>query len=128
MGQAVVMGALATCSMGVAPSSLTVLPTPPVLAPAPMASITAMVPFLDVMSFTMCTSMTNPMVIALTAAAFGVPTPAPCIPIPAGPWIPMSPTVMIGGMPALDSASKLMCAWEGVIQIDFPGQVKVQLK
>ena len=128
MGQAVVMGALTTCAMGVAPSSLVVLPNPPVMAPTPMATITSMVPFMNIMPFGMCTSMANPMVIALTAAALGVPTPAPCIPVPAGPWIPMAPTVLIGGIPALDSGSMLMCAWAGVIQISFPGQVKVQLK
>ena len=128
MGQAVVMGALTMCAMGVAPSSLIVLPVPPILAPTPMANITSMVPFLNIMPFGMCTSMANPMVIALTAAALGVPTPAPCIPVPAGPWIPMAPTVMIGGKPALDSTSMLMCAWAGVIQITFAGQVKVQLK
>lgn len=128
MGQLVVTGALATCAMGVAPSPLNFLPTPKVFAQPPAGNITAMVPMLNIMPFGMCNSPSNPMVIAATAAALGVLTPMPCIPVPAGPWIPMSPTVMIGGMPALDSASKLMCAWAGVIQITFAGQVKVQLK
>jgi Domain of unknown function (DUF4280) len=29
---------------------------------------------------------------------------------------------MLGNMPALNSDSKLMCAWAGVIQILVPGQ------
>jgi hypothetical protein len=35
--------------------------------------------------------------------------------------------VLIGGMPALDSTSKLMCAWGGVIQIVSPGQGTVEI-
>ena len=128
MGMAVVMGALTTCTMGAAPSPLLLLPPPMILAPTPMGNIKAMVPFMNIMPFGMCSSPTNPMVIAATAAALGVFTPMPCIPVPAGPWIPMSPTVMVGGIPALDSGSKLICAWAGVIQITFPGQVLIQLK
>jgi len=33
--------------------------------------------------------------------------------------------VMIGGMPALEQSSKLMCNWGGVIQVLVPGQFKV---
>jgi len=65
--------------------------------------------------------MANPEVIAETAAALGVPTPAPCIPMTEAPWVPGSPTVLIANMPALDNSSKLMCTWGGVIQILTPG-------
>ena len=128
MGQMVVTGAMAMCSFGMTPSALNFLPIPRIFNKPPIGTITDMVPFLNIMPFGMCTSEANPMVIALTAAAFGVPTPAPCIPVPAGPWIPMAPTVLMGGQPALDSGSKLMCSWAGVIQITFPGQVTTQLK
>jgi hypothetical protein len=35
--------------------------------------------------------------------------------------------VMIGNMPALNSTSKCMCNWGGVISITFPGQVTVNV-
>jgi hypothetical protein len=34
---------------------------------------------------------------------------------------------MIGGMPALQNSSKLMCNWGGVIQILVPGQMTVMV-
>jgi hypothetical protein len=46
----------------------------------------------------------------------------PCVPVTM-PWVPGSPTCLIGGMPALNNTSKCMCCWGGVIQIGFPGQV-----
>jgi len=67
-------------------------------------------------------SIANPTVAAATAAALGVLTPMPCIPVTM-PWTPGSPTVMIGGMPALNNTSMCTCAWGGMIQIGFPGQV-----
>jgi hypothetical protein len=41
--------------------------------------------------------------------------------------VPGAPTVLIGNMPALNESSKLMCNWGGVIQINFAGQVTVQV-
>ena len=51
----------------------------------------------------------------------------PCVPVTPAPWIPGSPTALIGNMTALDSNSKLMCAWGGVIQIVSPGGFTVML-
>lgn len=119
----VCMGAMLQCSFGVAPSSLVVLPTSMVMTSnVPAATIMDNVPMMNVMPFGMCNSPSNPQVIALTAAALGVFTPAPCVPVTPAPWVPGGPTVMIGNMPALDSNSKLMCIWAGVIQITNPGQ------
>src|SRR5262249_59082156 len=101
-------------------------PTPP-LAPTPMATIADSQPVLNVPPFGMCQSIANPAVASATAAALGTLTPMPCVPVPAGPWAPGSPTVLIGGVPALDTSSKLICAWGGVITITTPGQVTVQL-
>ena len=116
------MGAMLQCSFGVAPSSLMVLPTNRVLGSTPIANIMDTIPFVNVMPFGMCSSMANPAVAAATAAALGVLTPMPCTPVPAGPWVPGVPTVMVGNMPAVDSNCKLMCAFGGVIQITVPGQ------
>jgi uncharacterized Zn-binding protein involved in type VI secretion len=49
------------------------------------------------------------------------------VPATSAPWTPGSPTVMIGGMPALNSTSKCMCTWAGVIQITAPGTVKTNV-
>jgi hypothetical protein len=126
MGIQVVMGAMLQCSFGVAPSSLVVLPTNKVLAGAPAANIMDNKPLVNIPPFGMCQSMANPMVAAATAAALGVLTPMPCIPATSAPWAPGCPKVLIGNMPALDSNSKCLCNWGGVIQIVNPGQVAVQ--
>lgn len=128
MGCQVCMGAMLTCTFGVAPSALAVLPANRVLAGVmPAGNIMDNKPFLNVLPFGMCNSMANPMVAAATAAALGVLTPMPCIPVTAAPWLPGSPTVLIGNMPALNQDSKLLCNWGGSISIVNPGQVPVQL-
>lgn len=125
MGAQVVMGAVLQCSFGVAPSTLTVLPANRVLGDTPAANIMDNVPMLNVMPFGMCSSPSNPTVAAATAAALGVLTPMPCVPVTVAPWVPGVPTVLIGNMPAVDNNCKLMCSWGGVIQVVSPGQFKV---
>jgi len=127
MPQQVVAGALLQCTFGVAPSPLTVLPTNKVLASAPAATIMDHIPMVNIMPFGMCSSPANPMVAAATAAALGVLTPMPCIPATAAPWIPGSPTVLIGDMPALNNTCKCMCNWAGVISVTMPGQMQVEI-
>jgi hypothetical protein len=124
MGQQVCMGAMMQCSFGMAPSSLCVLPTKMVMtSKMPAATIMDHIPLVNVLPFSMCTSPANPMVAAATAAALGVLTPMPCIPVTTAPWLPGSPTVLLGKIPALNASSKLMCNWAGVISITSPGQV-----
>jgi hypothetical protein len=119
------MGAMLQCSFGAAPSSLVVLPTNRVLTTTPVANIMDTIPFVNIMPFAVCSSMANPAVAAATAAALGVLTPMPCTPVPAGPWVPGVPTVLVGNMPAVNNNCKLMCAFGGVIQILSPGQFTV---
>ncbi|GMT99178.1 DUF4280 domain-containing protein [Corallococcus caeni] len=123
MGVQVVMGAMLQCSFGVAPSSLMVLPANRVMATTPAANIMDNKPLLNILPFGMCNSLANPMVAAATAAALGVLTPMPCIPATAAPWVPGCPKVLIGNMPALESNSKCMCSYGGVIQVVSPGQM-----
>ena len=118
-------GAVLKCSFGAAPSTLNVLPVNRVLAGTPVANIMDGKPFLNVLPFGTCMSMANPMVAAATAAALGVLTPMPCLPMTVAPWVPGVPTTLIGNMPALDANSKLMCNWGGVIQILAPGEFQV---
>lgn len=126
MGQQVCMGALLQCSFGVAPSSLTVLPANKVMAQnMPAANIMDNKPMVNILPFGMCSSIANPTVASATAAALGVLTPMPCIPVIAAPWTPGNPQVMIANMPTVTNSSKLMCNWGGVIQVNFAGQATV---
>lgn len=128
MAQHVCMGAMTKCSFGVAPGSLVVLPVSQTMTtPGPLANIMDNKPMANVMPFAMCQSLANPMVAAATAAAMGVLTPMPCIPNTVAPWIVGAPTVMVGNMPALNSTSKLMCMWGGVIEVVVPGQFTVEV-
>lgn len=127
MGFLVVNGAVLQCSFGLAPSSLIVLPKEGVLADMPAASIMDKNPMMNIPPFGACQSMANPQVAAATAAAMGVLTPMPCIPMLAAPWAPGSTSVMIGTFPALNDSSMCNCNWGGVIQIKFAGQVTTQI-
>ena len=127
MGVLVTMGAMTMCSFGVAPCSLIVLPANKVLVDMPAANIMDNKPMVNILPFGMCQSLANPTVAAATAAALGVLTPMPCVPVIPAPWTPGSATVMIRNMPALNNTSKLMCAWAGVIQIVNPGQTTVMI-
>ncbi|MDD4801905.1 MAG: DUF4280 domain-containing protein [Syntrophomonas sp.] len=127
MGFVACNGALLKCSFGMAPTPLVVLPKNRVNATMPAATITDNVPFLNIVPFGMCTSMSNPAVASATAAALGVLTPMPCTPVTAAPWTPGCTKVVIGGLPALNNSSKLMCSFGGVIEIVFAGQIKTQI-
>lgn len=127
MGVQVCAGAMMQCSFGAAPSALSVLPANRVLTGSPAANIMDNVPMLNIPPFGVCSSIANPTVAAATAAAMGALTPMPCVPVTVAPWVPGSPTVMIGNMPALNDSSKLTCMWGGMIQFAFPGQATVMV-
>lgn len=128
MGMLVVSGAMTQCSFGMAPATLMVLPTNCVMAGGmPAANIMDNIPMVNILPFAMCQSMANPTVAAATAAAMGVLTPMPCIPMTAAPWTPGVPTVMIANMPALDDGSKCLCSWGGSISISMAGQFQTQV-
>ncbi|MDR0968681.1 MAG: DUF4280 domain-containing protein [Holosporaceae bacterium] len=128
MGFGVCCGAMTMCPFGAAPGALTFLPAPMVMGSAgPMGSIMDMAPFMNVAPFGVCMSMANPVTAALTAAAFGILTPGPCIPTPAGTWIPTKPTVLMKPGPIMTSDSMLICAFGGVIKINVPAQFTVMI-
>ena len=118
-------GAMTLCSFGAAPGTLNVVPAGITAGPAPIATVTDIVPFLNIAPFAMCTSLANPAVASATAAALGVLTPMPCTPVIPAPWQPGSPTVQVQGRPALTNLSTCQCAYGGVITIAVPGQVTV---
>jgi hypothetical protein len=101
-------GATLQCSFGAAPSVLNVLPTNrTMVGGVPAATLVDSIPIVNITPFAMCQSTANPTVIAATAAALGVFTPMPCVPV----------------TPALDAQGTLICAWGGVIKVAQPGQV-----
>jgi uncharacterized Zn-binding protein involved in type VI secretion len=127
MPDLVVNGAQLSCTFGVAPSTLTVLPSGSIVQAGGqlMARIVDMAPMVNVAPFGMCTTPSNPQVAAATSAASGVLTPQPCVPVITAPWSPGSAKVRVGGIPALTSGSTCTCAWGGSIAIAQAGQVKV---
>jgi hypothetical protein len=128
MGFGVCGGAVLNCSFGMAPSVMNVLPAARVMSNMALATIMDNVPFVNILPFGMCQSMMNPTVAAATAAAMGALTPMPCIPVLPTPWVPGSPTVLIGGKPALNNSCKLNCAYGGIISINNPGTMNIQVK
>ena len=110
MGFCVLGGAMCTCSFGMAPSTLMVTPEKKTVSSMPAATIMDNVPMKNIMPFGMCQSLANPAVASATAAAFGVLTPMPCVPVIPAPWAPGSPTVLIGN-----------------IQITNPGTTNIQI-
>lgn len=117
-----------SCSFGEAPSLFDALPLPgkPTVEEAFVAAtIEEIVPELNVPSFAMCSSPENPEVIAATAAAEGVLTPMPCVPVILDPWEPPSPTDSFEGVPLATVDSRCLCAWGGEISVDSPAQVVV---
>jgi hypothetical protein len=124
----VCMGAMMLCSFGVAPSSLVVLPTNRVITnEVPDANIMDHIPLVNILPFGMCSCPDNPEVAAATAAALGVLTPMPCVPVTPEPWVPGAPTVLLGNFPTLDNTSELICTWGGVITFVDAGEETVEV-
>jgi len=123
------MGATLKCSFGMTPSSLIVIPkgTPTMIEGKLAATIMDYAPIVNIPSFGMCQSLTNPTVASATAAALGVLTPMPCMPVIPTPWLPGSSTVLIHNFPALNNNSKCLCTWAGIIEISNPGQSLVSI-
>ena len=118
--------AILQCSFGAAPAPFNVLPVNRVTAcNFPSGTIMDNIPIVNITPFGMCSSAANPTVAAATAAALGVLTPMPCLPVIPAPWVPGTPTVTIANLPALDTNCKLMCAWAGVITVNQPAQMTV---
>ena len=93
----------------------------------PAANINDYIPMVNIPTFGMCNTQSNPLVAAATAAAMGTPTPAPCIPVIAAAWSPGSSSVMIGNQPALNDSSTCLCSYGGVIEVSDPGQDSMEI-
>ncbi|HEX3705994.1 MAG TPA: DUF4280 domain-containing protein [Mycobacteriales bacterium] len=125
-GPIVVSTAMLTCSEGESPAALDVLPIARVfVGELPVAAIEDHIPLIEVATFGMCRSLTNPEVASATSAAEGKLTPMPCVPALAAPWIPGNPTVLVGGQPVVAETSMLMCTFAGEITVTQSGQEQV---
>lgn len=125
MANQTAMTAICQCSFGAAPATLAVSSQSTVMACNLLAATIMDNKF---PTFGMCSNPANPAVVAATAAALGVFTPAPCAPAIAAPWAPGCPTVLIGNTPALNNSSKLMCSYPGgIIQIASPMAMTINI-
>lgn len=124
MAQLVAATASMSCTFGVAPAVL-IVTFPTVTADKkPAANINDAIPVTNIPTFGMCSSLTNPATASATAAASGVLTPTPCVPVTVA-WVPGSPTVQLRKMPALNNTSKCNCSYLGVISITMAGTMTV---
>lgn len=130
MGELVVAGAMLQCPFGTAPSTLNVTSQATCTAAGqPVATIQDAQGMVNIPSFGMCTSLANPQVAAATAAALGVLTPQPCMPVTSGAWIPTSPTTLVAGKPCLTGDCKAICTnGMGNITVTQPGQMLVSTR
>jgi hypothetical protein len=130
MPKLVVHGATLVCSMGTAPSSLSVLPQRGISfgTTAPAATVQDMKPEENIASFGMCQSPTNPQVAAATSAAGGTLTPQPCVPATSSAWTSGSKSVgAVDGPTMLSDTCKCLCQWGGQITVKDPGQSGVEV-
>ena len=117
-----------TCTFGAAPGLFQALELPGkpvVMGTFTTATIEEIVPMVNVPTFVMCKSLLNPEVAAATAAALGVLTQMPCIPVVVAPWTPPSTLMAYMDMPLATVESKCLCAWGGMIGVEAPVEVLV---
>lgn len=125
MGQNAVAGAMLACTFGMTPSALVPKGTSKVMVEGrPAATVMDNAGGVNIPPFGMCNSLANPTVAAATAAALGVLTPMPCVPVVPAPWVPGAIKTMLGNQPALVSGSMCQCAFGGVIQITMAGAMR----
>jgi hypothetical protein len=89
-----------------------------------IATIMDHVPYQNIFPFCLCTSLANPAVAAATKKANGVLQPQPCTPKTGAPWVSGSHAALLQNSPALTDASKLICAYAGIIHVEEAGQDK----
>lgn len=113
-------GAKLMCPFAAGTGTLTVNRLSPLHDNKPIANIADCQPMVNISSFGMCTTLSNPQVASATSAALGVLTPQPCIPAIVGMWKPGKPDTLVAETPALLNTDTLQCMWGGMITIQ-PG-------
>lgn len=115
------------CSYGTTPTPLVIVGRTVMAEGMLMGNIMDIVPLVNIEPFGLCSSLLNPEVAAATAAAWGILTPMPCIPVTVTPWISEALTVHVQGFPAIDQTAILMCTWAGIITVIEPGNFTVMV-
>lgn len=129
MGQPVVTGGKAMCSMGPGGMFNISAMGNVMIENKPILTTKDTVPFMNVSpAGVMCQSMANPMVASATAAAMGVLTPQPCVPNFVGMWLPGTINCKCKFMGLVDSSCSLMCAYAGKLSITFAGATRTTVK
>ncbi len=129
MSEFATLGANTQCTFGDVPSPLRITSQQKVIIGGQVAAaIDDASGMANVGPYGMCKSLLNPAVAAATAAALGVLTPQPCVPAPAGTWIPTHPAISVSGKPCLTIDCKMMCSYGGTISIVAPNQMTVSAK
>jgi hypothetical protein len=123
MAQLCCTGGIIQCTFGTATSTFTSTTIKVKVASMQAGTIMDHAPTANIAPFVLCTTPSNPTVAAATAAAQGVLTPMPCIPVTTSPWAPGSPTIKIEGKVALNNTSTCACTWGGTISFSQPGQM-----
>lgn len=119
-------GSIISCSFGDVPMALDLLPIHRVnLDEVPGGNMMDFTPFVNIIDFVICTSIANPLVLAMLILTGQ--QEAPCTPITVSPWTPSSFKVQIGGLPAILPDSQSMCVWAGDISIDMPFAVNITI-
>lgn len=115
----VTAGAVLRCTFGAAPFPLSVTQVPTVsMGGMKVATFQDNKPFV----FGTCMSPSCP-----TMAAYGVPGPCLGAALVTAPWMNPSMTVKAGGKPVITKNSQLMCSWGGVISMQAPIAVTVNV-
>ena len=120
-----VQTAVCRCSFGTAPTTINTLPKNVMISGRIGLNTTDRAPFINLISFGLCSAPTNPAVIAITILTLGAVKKAPCIPAVIASWISSKPTVLVNGASILNNNDFCMCMWLGKITISFPGQITV---
>lgn len=119
MQKLVTNGDLCTCSNGSISCPLMVIdPLRKMKVDGKSAAIATDNSIANVSTFGMCNNINNPAVAAATAAAQGVLTPAPCVPVAIDTWNNTVKKTSINGVIALGENSTLNCIYGGCIKIE----------
>ncbi|MFW5999653.1 MAG: DUF4280 domain-containing protein [Halanaerobiaceae bacterium] len=116
-------GAELKCSFGDDTSNLKLVePHQTTVAGELIATIMDNKPMVNIQPFGKCSSMANPTVAAATAANHGNLKKMPCTPVIPAPWKKGNNNVKVKGKPAVMESSTLNCVYNGLIEVNDPGQ------
>lgn len=120
MTETLVAGSMLKCNFGNAPGPFQTLALPgkPQSNGVPIGVAQDTVPVVNIPVFGMCSCPANPQVASATAAAAGVLTPMPCIPVTAAtPWQPAAARDTFQGIPLVTIKCKCLCQWGGEVSV-----------